>query len=103
VKAKDLSLLPRHSVGDGCNTSTAALLVPELMKGFIEQSALWEREYGGKAGKKGATFIAAVQFRLWSSLVWPMVVGLCKFVLHRIGAQLCYGASTHGSFDEKRR
>lgn len=60
----------------------AALLVPELMKGFIEQSALWEREHGGKTGKKGATFMAVVQFRLWSNLVWPMMVELRRFILH---------------------
>jgi hypothetical protein len=69
-----------ESATDTEHVVAAILVVPVLMNGFIEQSAIWEREYGGRAGKKGATFMAAVQFRLWSNLIWPMVVGLRKFV-----------------------
>jgi hypothetical protein len=70
-----------ESTTDTDHIVAAVLVVPEIMNGFIEQSAIWERDYGGKAGNKGATFMAAVQFRLWSNLIWPIVVGLRKFVM----------------------
>ena len=59
----------------------AAHIIPELLDGFIRQSNEWERNVGSKSRKKDANFMAMVQFRLWSNLVGPMMLRLCRSVL----------------------
>lgn len=64
--------------GDIESLVSVALLVPDLLNGMIEMFSSWERNSAAKLKKKGSRDLTPLQFRLWSNLVYPMVLKLHK-------------------------
>ena len=72
-------------IGETDDTETVmavALLVPDLLNGMIEMFSSWERNSAAKLKKKGSRDLTPLQFRLWSNLVYPMILKLQKSPMH---------------------